>query len=115
MKKKLLTTLLIGATLGTGISAMSTSSANACWLTRDETYAKNHFGRDAVEMKIFRGQLCKWYPAADGKHHFVDYNDRLYCVNDKDGKPTNGEVYNDNDRYVIVNGQAVNRLPVIRR
>ena len=115
MKKKLLTTLLIGATLGTGISAMSTSSANACWLTKAETYAENHGGYDAVEMKIMRGQLCKWYPAADGKHHFVDYRDELYCVNDRDGKPTNGEVYNGEYRYVISNGKAINKIEVIRR
>ena len=112
MKKKILTTLLIGATLGTGISAMSTSSANACRLTPDVTIAKNYCGSGAVEMHAMGGKLVKCYPTADRRHYFVEVNDDLYCYN-LNRTLANGAVYNGNQECICVNGEVIKLIDKI--
>ena len=113
MKKKLLTTLLLGVTLATGISAMSTSSANACELTHEETMLRNYNGAGSVEMGLYKQQLWKRYKTQDRKHTIVEYRHQMYCYN-ADGTPTNGPAYNELQECVCVNGEVVAVIEHIR-
>ena len=113
MKKKLLTTLLLGVTLATGVSAMSTSSANACELTHEETVLTNYHGPKSVEMGLYKQQLWKRYPTLDGRHTIVEYGHKVYCFN-ADGTPTNGSAYNDLEECICVYGEVVAIIQHIR-
>ena len=108
MKKKLITTLLIGATLGAGISALSTSSVNACRPTRDVTIAHNFYGRENVKLFTHNGKFYKAYPSEDWCHTFFDVCDVLYCYNELTGKPQTGLLRNGSDIYYFDhNGKAI--------
>lgn len=108
MKKKLITTLLIGATLGAGMSALSTSSVNACRLTRYVTIARNCYGVENVTMIGKGSHVYKKYPSSDWCHTFIDDCHDLYCINNLTGGPQQGFLRNDGDLYYFdKNGKAV--------
>ena len=108
MKKKLITTLLIGATLGAGMGALSTSSVNACRPTRDVTIAHNSYGRENVKLFTRNGKFYKAYKSDDWCHTFIDACNDLYCYNELTEQFQTGFLRNGNDVYYFDNkGKAI--------
>ena len=108
MKKKLLTTLLIGATLGTTISGLGTKSVNACDLTHYETMATPgcHPGPGGVIMGITsNNRFYKYYPSYNWCDYIVEYGnghvDELYFINKITQKPQTGLYRNGSDYYYL--------------